>query len=50
MGVVEAAGGVGRVVGGDGEHLAGRLRGPVGRGEREPVICPPVQREGLEEI
>ena len=47
MGVVEAAGGVGGVVGGDGEHLALRLCGPVGRGERKPVVSSPVQREGL---
>ena len=44
---VEAAGRVGGVVRGDGEHLARRLRGPVGRGEREPVVSTPVQREGL---
>ena len=47
VGVVEAAGGVGGVVWGDGEHLALRLCGPVGRGEREPVVSSPVQREGL---
>ena len=47
MGVVEAAGGVGGVVGGDGEHLALRLRRPVGGGEREPIVSARVQREGL---
>ena len=47
MGVVEAAGGVGGIVRGDGEHLARRLSRPVGRGEREPVVSSPVQREGL---
>ena len=42
MGVVEAAGGVGGVVRRDGEHLALRLSRPVGGGEREPIVSPPV--------
>ena len=42
VGVVEAAGGVGGVVGGDGEHLALRLRRPVGGGEREPIVSAPI--------
>ena len=42
MRVVEAAGRMCGVAGGDGEDLVRRLGGPVRAGEGEAVVCPAV--------
>ena len=47
MGVVEAAGGVGGVGGGDGEHRVLGLRRPVGGREGEPVVSSTIKRRRL---
>ena len=47
MGIVEAAGGVGGVGGGDGEHRVLGLRRPVGGREGEPVVSSTIKRRRL---